>query len=72
MLPGPDSHPILRSIGVKDGYELLKDFTRGKVVDKNAMHSFVDEIAKKHNLKDEIVLKLKKITPANYIGNRNF
>ena len=63
---------ILRSIGVKDGYELLKDFTRGKVVDKNAMHSFVDEIAKKHNLKDEIVLKLKKITPANYIGNRNF
>jgi len=63
---------ILRSVGVKDGYELLKEFTRGKMVDKDAMYSFIDEVAKKHNLPKKTVEKLKKITPHNYIGNRNF
>jgi adenylosuccinate lyase len=63
---------LLRSVGISDGYELLKEFTRGKIVDKNAMHSFVDKIAMKHNLSEDIILKLKKITPNNYIGNRNF
>ena len=63
---------ILRSVGVKDGYEILKEYTRGKVVDKGAMHAFVDEVSKKHNLSKEIIAKLKKITPENYIGNRSF
>ena len=63
---------ILRSVGVQDGYELLKEFTRGKISNREAMHAFIDEVAKKHNLSKEIVLKLKKITPENYIGNRNF
>ena len=63
---------ILRSVGVQDGYELLKEFTRGKVPNREAMHTFLDEVAKKHNLSKEIVGKLKKITPQNYIGNRNF
>ena len=63
---------IFRSVGVKDGYELLKEFTRGKVSNREAMHAFIDEVAKKHNLSKEIVQKLKKITPENYIGNRNF
>ena len=63
---------ILRSVGVKDGYELLKEYTRGKIVNKEAMHAFVDEVAKKHKLSANIVQKLKKITPGNYIGNRTF
>jgi adenylosuccinate lyase len=63
---------ILRSVGVKDGYELLKEFTRGKIVDKGAMHAFIDKVAKKYKLPQSIVLKLKKITPENYIGNRSF
>jgi adenylosuccinate lyase len=63
---------ILRSVGVAEGYELLKDFTRGKVADKEIMHSFVDEIVKKYKLSKNIVEKLKKISPQNYIGNRNF
>ncbi len=63
---------ILRSAGVPEGYELLKEFTRGKVVDKEAMHSFIDQIAEKHNVSKEIIIRLKKITPENYIGNRNF
>ncbi len=63
---------ILRSAGMKDGYELLKEFTRGKIVGKEDMHSFVDEIAKKHNLSKNILDKLRKITPQNYVGNRDF
>ena len=63
---------ILRSAGIEGGYELLKEFTRGKNVDKKAMHSFIDEIAKKHKLSKTVFDKLKKITPQNYIGNRDF
>jgi adenylosuccinate lyase len=63
---------ILRSAGVTDGYELLKEFTRGKVADKKTMHSFIEEIAKKHRFSKVILEKLKKITSQNYIGNRSF
>ena len=63
---------ILRSVGVLNGYELLKEFTRGEIVDKNMMHSFIDELAKKNKLNKAIIEKLKKITPQNYIGNREF
>jgi adenylosuccinate lyase len=63
---------ILRSAGVLDGYELLKEFTRGKVIDKNAMHLFIDEVSQKYKLPKNIAEKMKKITPDNYIGNRNF
>jgi adenylosuccinate lyase len=63
---------LLRSLGILDGYELLKDFTRGKKVTKDIMHSFIDEAAKKYKLTKESVAKLKNITPANYIGNRSF
>ena len=63
---------ILRSVGVQEAYELLKEFTRGKNVDKDAMHSFLNEVAKKHNLSKTVFDKLKKITPQNYIGNRDF
>lgn len=63
---------VLRSAGVEGGYELLKEYTRGKIVDKKAMHSFIDELAKKQKLSKNIIEKLKKITPHNYIGNRSF
>ena len=51
---------ILRSVGVKDGYELLKDFTRGKVTNKEAMHAFIDEVATKHALHAQVVQNSKK------------
>lgn len=63
---------ILRSAGIPNGYELLKEFTRGKIVDKKAMHLFIDNLAKEHKLPKNVVEKLKKITPQNYIGNRSF
>lgn len=63
---------ILRSARILDGYELLKEFTRGKITDKKIMHLFIDEISKKHKLSKNTVDKLKKITPQNYTGNRSF
>ncbi|MBP9715475.1 MAG: adenylosuccinate lyase [Candidatus Pacebacteria bacterium] len=63
---------VLRAHGILDGYELLKEYTRGKNVDKSSMHLFIDEISKKNNLPKTLIEKLKKITPQNYIGNRDF
>ncbi len=63
---------ILRSAGVSDGYELLKEFTRGKIVDKKMMHLFIEQIAQKHKISKAILEKLKKVTPQNYTGNRSF
>jgi len=63
---------ILRKEGIKDGYELLKEFIRGKNADKTLMHLFIDELAKKYKISKETLAKLKKITPENYIGNRDF
>lgn len=63
---------ILRSAGVKGGYELLKEFTRGKKVEKRDMQAFINMVAKEQNLPKHIIEKLKKITPENYIGNRSF
>ena len=63
---------ILRSVGISEGYELLKEFTRGKNIDQKAMHLFIDEVAKKYKLSKNIIEKMKKITPENYIGNRDF
>jgi adenylosuccinate lyase len=63
---------ILRSVGIKEGYELLKEFSRGKIMDKKTMHLFVEKIAKKYELPSQIVKKMNKITPENYLGNRSF
>lgn len=63
---------ILRAEGIMDGYELLKEFTRGKNVGKDSMHLFIDTVATKNNLPKTLIDKLKKITPQNYIGNRDF
>jgi adenylosuccinate lyase len=55
---------VLRAHGVPNGYELLKDFTRGRRVDGIAYRDFVatlpiDEAAKS---------RLAAMTPASYLG----
>jgi len=56
---------ILRREGVKDAYELLKDFTRinGKL-DEGAYVDFIEGLSVGDEVKDE----LKQITPFNYTG----
>lgn len=56
---------VMRRYGIEKPYERLKELTRGKRVDAAGMASFIDGL----ELPDEVKTELKKLTPANYIGN---
>lgn len=56
---------VMRRYGIEKPYEKLKELTRGKRVDQAGMQAFVEQLDLPQNVKDE----LKKLTPANYIGN---
>ncbi|WP_432452846.1 MULTISPECIES: adenylosuccinate lyase [unclassified Agarivorans] len=55
---------VMRRYGIEKPYEKLKELTRGKRVDAEAMRVFIDGLEMPEAAKDE----LKKLTPANYIG----
>ncbi|MBI2621223.1 MAG: adenylosuccinate lyase [Candidatus Levybacteria bacterium] len=54
----------LKKQGVKKGYEILKDLTRGEKMGRDDFLRMVDKLPLNKNQKDE----LKKLTPQNYIG----
>jgi adenylosuccinate lyase len=54
----------LRAAGVPNGYELLKDFTRGTDVDAAALAAFIDKLP----LPPAERARLKALTPAAYLG----
>lgn len=55
---------VMRANGIADGYDLLKSFSRGQVIDRAALHAFVQSldlpVADKRRLLD--------LTPAGYVG----
>lgn len=55
---------VMRRYGIEKPYEKLKELTRGKRVDAAGMQAFIDSLA----LPEEEKVRLKKMTPANYIG----
>ena len=56
---------ILRREFFPNPYEALKDLTRkNDIIDKKAIHNFIDGLAVDENVKQE----LKQITPQNYTG----
>lgn len=55
---------VMRRYGIEKPYEKLKDLTRGKRVDGEAMRQFIDGLALPQAEKD----RLKQMTPASYIG----
>ena len=55
---------IMRSEGIDDGYELLKNLSRGKKLDKDSYKSFVNSLDISIKSKE----KLLSLTPAKYIG----
>lgn len=60
---------ILRRENYPKPYEALKEFTRkNKVMDKKAMHQFIDGLKLSQAIKKE----LKSLTPENYIGKYEF
>jgi adenylosuccinate lyase len=54
----------LRAAGVPNGYELLKDFTRGTQVDAAGLAAFVDKLP----LSPADRARLKALSPAQYVG----
>ncbi len=56
---------VMRRYGIEEPYEKLKAFTRGKVITRDAMLAFVDQL----DMPDEAKVSLKAMTPAAYVGN---
>jgi len=54
----------LRAAGVPNGYELLKDFTRGARVDAAGLAAFIDNT----RLAQIFDVRLRALTPAQYVG----
>ena len=55
---------ILRACGVPEGYERLKEFTRGRVIDGAMLAAFIDSLP----LPDADKARLKSLKPADYTG----
>jgi len=55
---------VLRAAGVADGYELLKDFTRGRRIDQTLYREFVASLP----LPEADRARLSALRPADYLG----
>ncbi|MBD3224249.1 MAG: adenylosuccinate lyase [Caldithrix sp.] len=55
---------ILRREGVDDPYMLLKELTRGKRIDRQGLHQFIDNL----QLPDKVKEELKALNVRTYIG----
>lgn len=56
----------LKKIGVKNGYEIVKELTRGEKMNKQDFLNMIDKLPINNKQKQE----LKKLTPQNYIGEQ--
>ncbi len=55
---------ILRTAGVSNPYELLKDLTRGKGLTKNGYYQWIDSLAVDTGVRD----RLRRLSPFSYTG----
>jgi adenylosuccinate lyase len=56
---------MLRRHGVADAYELLKDLTRGKAIDRDTLHAFIQGAPLPPAARD----RLLALTPRGYVGD---
>jgi adenylosuccinate lyase len=56
---------VMRRYAVENAYEKLKELTRGKGISPDALKTFIDTL----DIPAEAKAELRKLTPANYIGN---
>jgi len=56
---------VLRRHRVPDAYERLKALTRGRGVDRETLHRFIDELP----LPEDEKKRLRALTPGSYTGN---
>ncbi len=55
---------VLRAQGVADGYEMLKDFTRGRAIDAEALHAFIESLP----IAAAEKVRLQQLKPQDYVG----
>jgi adenylosuccinate lyase len=55
---------VLRAQGVPDGYELLKDFTRGRAIDGASLAAFIDTLP----ISAAEKARLQHLAPQDYVG----
>ncbi|MDD5250450.1 MAG: adenylosuccinate lyase [Rhodocyclaceae bacterium] len=55
---------VMRRYGIANPYEQLKELTRGKGIERDALHAFIRGLA----IPETEKLRLLDMTPANYIG----
>jgi adenylosuccinate lyase len=55
---------VMRRYGLPDGYERLKELTRGKAMDRQTLQAFIRALA----IPDAEKQRLLKLTPADYVG----
>ena len=55
---------VMRANGIADGYDLLKAFSRGQVIDQVALHAFIQSL----DLPAADKRRLLDLTPASYVG----
>ena len=56
---------VMRRYGIANPYEKLKELTRGKSIDAQSFHAFIDSL----DIPDEARQNLLQLTPLTYIGN---
>jgi adenylosuccinate lyase len=56
---------VMRRYGIENPYEQLKDLTRGKGIEKDALHAFIRTLA----IPEADKQRLLEMTPASYVGN---
>jgi adenylosuccinate lyase len=55
---------VMRRYKIQGAYEKMKALTRGKPIDKEMLHAFIDD----SSLPDDEKTRLKGLTPATYVG----
>jgi adenylosuccinate lyase len=55
---------VMRAAGVPNGYERLKEFTRGHVIDAAALAAFIETLPLPANDK----ARLRGLAPSDYLG----
>lgn len=55
---------VMRRYGLKEPYEQLKHFTRGKNINETSLREFIDGL----DLPEAVKQELRKLTPSNYTG----
>jgi adenylosuccinate lyase len=55
---------VMRRHGMPDAYDRLKEFTRGRTVDRDSLHAFITSL----NLPPADAARLLELTPAGYLG----